>query len=101
MKKINLLFLVVLLLGILAGCQTVTGRTAGETVDDGTITSEINIRIIRDSEMKFLQIGVETFAGHVSLTGSVPTKEAENRLIELAKGIRGVKDVKSNLIIRK
>jgi hyperosmotically inducible periplasmic protein len=100
MKRLMLMGMVLVFVVAMIGCQTLTGRSAGETVDDATITSEINIKIINDHDLKFLKIGVETFTGHVTLTGAVPSKEAEDRLVALAKAIKGVKDVKSNLIIK-
>lgn len=93
--------LAVLLLALISGCASITGRTAGEIVDDSAITSAINMEIIKSPELKYLKINVDSFRGHVTLTGAVPNKNAELKLIDIAKGVRGVKSVKSNLIIEK
>lgn len=93
--------LAVLLLTLFVGCASITGRTAGEIVDDSAITSAINIEIIKSPEFKYLKINVDSFRGHVTLTGVVSNKNAELKLIDIAKGVRGVKSVKSNLIIEK
>lgn len=89
----------IFLLAFIFSCATVTGRTAGEIVDDSSITTAINIKIIEAPELKYLKINVDTFKGNVTLTGTVPNRRAEQRLIELSKGVKGVKSVKSNLII--
>lgn len=89
----------IFLLAFIFSCATVTGRTAGEIVDDSSITTAINIKIIEAPELKYLKINVDTFRGNVTLTGTVPNRRAEQRLIELSKVVKGVKSVKSNLII--
>lgn len=91
----------IFLLSVLYGCASLTGRTAGEIVDDSSITTAINVEIIKSPELKYLKINVDTFRGHVTITGTVPSKSAEQKLIEIAKGVRGVKSVKSNLLIEK
>jgi len=96
MKRVVVL---ILLSALVFSCASVTGRTAGEIVDDSSITTEINYQIVKDPELSYLKINVDTFRGHVTLTGVVPSKEAERRLIKLAEGVRGVKSVKSNLMI--
>ncbi|MDI6800585.1 MAG: BON domain-containing protein [Thermodesulfovibrionales bacterium] len=89
----------VILVVFVSGCASVTGRTAGETIDDSSITSEINLLIIKDPDLKYLKINVDTFRGYVTLTGVVPNKKAEQRLIDLSKQVRGVRSVTSNLMI--
>ncbi len=94
-RLLSLIFLLVFIFS----CATITGRTAGEIVDDSSITTAINIKIIEAPELKYLKINVDTFRGNVTLTGTVPNRRAEQRLIELSKVVKGVKSVKSNLII--
>jgi len=95
------LLTLILLLAFACSCASMTGRTAGEIVDDSSITTAINVKIIEEPELKYLKINVDTFRGHVTLTGTAPSAQAEQRLIELASGVRGVKSVKSNLIIER
>ncbi len=99
MKQIVFYFIIIVLMS--SGCASLTGRTAGEIIDDSTITSAINVKIIQDPELKYLKINVDSFRGHVTLTGTVPNKRAEDRLVEIAKSVKGVKSVKTNLIIEK
>lgn len=99
MKRIVLSVILIVLMNL--GCASLTGRTAGEIVDDSSITAAINVKIIEDAELKYLKININSFRGHVTLTGTVPNKHAEERLIKIANNVRGVKSVKANLIIEK
>lgn len=94
--------LVVLMLGVFlfSGCASLTGRTAGQTVDDSAITAKINQRIVGDPDLSYLKINVDTFQGHVTLTGTVPNKEAQDKLVRYAKETAGVKDVKTNIVVQ-
>ncbi|MBI5559911.1 MAG: BON domain-containing protein [Deltaproteobacteria bacterium] len=89
----------VCLLALLAGCATPGGRSVGEVIDDAAITSKINALIIEDKELKFFKIDVDTFSGGVTLHGAVSSAEAERKIIGLAKGVRGVKEVTSKLTV--
>ncbi|RJQ14198.1 MAG: BON domain-containing protein [Nitrospiraceae bacterium] len=95
-----LITLIPIVLAVFFSCRTVTGRSAGEIIDDGVITSEINAKILRSPDVSYLKINVDTTEGDVVLTGSVPSKEAEERLINIVNEVRGVKSVKSELKIR-
>jgi hyperosmotically inducible protein len=86
-------------LTVSAGYVYATGGTAGKIVDDAVITTEINGKIVKDPELQFFKINVDTKEGNVTLTGKVPNKKAEDRLIGLAKKVNDVKSVTSNLTI--
>lgn len=98
MRKSAIVLLVVLV-GLFA-CQSMTGRTAGQTVDDSVIKSEINGKILADPDLKFFQIDVASFNGNVTLSGQVPNREAETKLLNIARNTKGVKSVKSNLQVK-
>lgn len=92
-------FLYLCVIAVLFGCATPAGRSPGEVIDDATITSKINALIINEPDLKFLKINVDTFKGVVTLRGAVSSAEAERKLIKLAKGVHGAKDVSSKLTI--
>lgn len=98
MSKLILCILLISL-GLSLGCASITGKTAGEHIDDANITAAINLKIIEDPELKYFKINVDTTRGNVVLTGFVSSKRAEERLIEIAKSVRGVKSVRSHLKI--
>jgi len=92
-------FCVFLAIVIFSGCASMTGRTAGEIVDDSVITAAINAKIVEDPQLSYLKVNVNSTAGHVVLTGFVPNQQAEDRLINLAREVQGVKSVKSEMKI--
>jgi len=98
MKNVALLtVLVVFGLALFSGCATMTGETAGEKIDDASITAEANVIIVKDPDAQYFKINVDTSQGNVVLTGFVNSKETEARLVDKLKQIRGVKSVKSLL----
>jgi osmotically-inducible protein OsmY len=98
MKKVVLLtVLMVFGLALFAGCASMTGRTAGEYIDDASITTEANAIIVKDPDAKYLKIDVSSTDGNVVLTGFIRDKKAEERIVAKIRQIKGVKSVKSDL----
>jgi hyperosmotically inducible protein len=89
------LLALVLALPLFAAC----GKTVGETIDDATITTRVKTAFINDPQVGALRIDVDTFKGVVTLSGRVKSKAEETKAIALARGIKGVSDVKSTLQI--
>jgi hyperosmotically inducible protein len=56
--------------------------------------------LVNDSSLDVARIDVVTARGVVTLSGRVRTKDEEGRAIALAKGVKGVTDVKSTLLIQ-
>ncbi len=99
-KKVVLLaVLMVFGLALLSGCATMTGETAGQNIDDSTITTQVNGTIVKDPDAHYLKIDVTTTTGDVVLQGFVNSRETEGRLVSKIKQIKGVKSVKSLLKI--
>ncbi|MBI5739459.1 MAG: BON domain-containing protein [Nitrospirae bacterium] len=102
MKQVLVIvFMLLFVSGHLVGCRTMTGKTAGEIVDDSAIVAQINAKIVKDPDLKFFSIDVDSTRGNVVLGGIVTTKEAEETLIKIAEGVAGVKSVTSNLEVKK
>ena len=98
MKRLVLLAIFTILgLTLFSGCATMTGETAGEKIDDATITTEANAVIVKDPDAHYLKINVDTTQGNVVLTGFVNSSKTEERLVGKIRQIRGVKSVKSLL----
>jgi osmotically-inducible protein OsmY len=74
-----------------------TGETAGEKIDDATITTEANALIVKDRDAQYLKIDVDTRQGNVVVSGFVNSKETEGRIVGKIREIRGVKSVKTLL----
>jgi osmotically-inducible protein OsmY len=96
--KLTSLLLVLALVAplLLSACA----KAPDTRTEDLTITTRVKTAFINDQVVGKARIDVETFKGVVTLSGRVQSKEEEQRAIELARTIRGVVDVKSNLQIR-
>lgn len=88
-----------LLLSMLSGCSYLTGKTTGQSLDDTVITGDIKGKILKDRELKTFAIDVNSYKGDVTVSGQVPNKAAEQRLIDYVRNTKGVKSVKTNLEI--
>jgi len=83
----------------LAGCQSLTGETAGENIDDSVLTTEIKTRLAEEKLINSTRVGVKTERGVVYLTGAVATAEERNRVVQITKNVRGVREVVNGLEI--
>jgi len=115
MKKLSLLMIVFCALyGVIAftGCTASknTGTAVsegtkeaaeetGETVTDASITAAVKMKMADDELVKARNIDVDTNEGVVTLNGTVGSKAEEQKAIDLARTIDGVKNVVSNLQI--
>jgi osmotically-inducible protein OsmY len=87
---------------LLSSCAAFSGReTAGEYVDDTSITTSVKNNIFQDPSLKMFQIHVETFKNQVQLSGFVDSQEEIARAGQIAKNVNGVQSVKNSLVIRK
>ena len=85
----------------MAACAAIQGReTAGEYVDDATLSAKVRAEIVRDPNLKMGQVGVETMQGVVQLSGFVPSKDLSVRAEQIARRVDGVRGVKNDLVVR-
>ncbi len=84
-----------------AGCQALTGKTAGETIDDATLTATVKSKLVADKATNVLRIDVDTNRGTVYLNGIVETADQRARAEEIARRVDGVKGVVNNLQTRR
>lgn len=96
-KKLATLIFVLLL----GGCQAMTGRTAGQNVDDAALTASVQSQLTADRLSNFTRIDVDTNNGVVSLNGVVESAENRARAEQLARRVNGVKNVVNNLQVQK
>jgi osmotically-inducible protein OsmY len=96
-KAIFMSVLMVFGLALFSGCASMTGRTAGEHIDDASITTQANAIIVKDADAKYLKIDVSSLEGNVTLQGFIHDRKAEDRIVSEIRKINGVKSVKSNL----
>jgi hyperosmotically inducible protein len=93
----NTLVALFVVLALVAGFQSVTGRSAAANVDDAGITASVKTKIVADKAANLTRIDVDTIRGTVYLNGLVDTAERRARAERLAKQISGVKGVVNNL----
>lgn len=74
------------------------GQTAGQKLDDATITAEVKSRILADETSRGININVDTTNGIVTLRGTAPTDAAKQRAEAIAEDVDGVKDVNNALL---
>lgn len=84
----------------LVGCQSMTGKTAGENVSDASISTAVQSKLTADRMSNFTRVDVDTERGVVNLSGVVQSAEQKARASELARQVNGVKKVNNNLQIQ-
>jgi hyperosmotically inducible periplasmic protein len=101
MRLLKNLLVVILTIFSLAGCQAMTGRTAGQNVDDSVLTSSVKTKLAGDKVSSLARVDVDTTNGIVSLNGVVESSDQRTRAQELASQVSGVKKVVNNLQVQK
>ena len=104
MRKLNFfnsLLILASLTGLLTACETITGQEKpSEYVDDAGITAQIKAAIFAEPSLHMLQIHVDTLKGVVQLSGFVESKDQVMKAVKLARNIRGVKNVRNDIIVK-
>jgi len=90
----------VLATSFMACASTRTHEGTGEYVDDTAITTKVKAAIFTDSELKVMQINVETFKGVVQLSGFVNSSASVTKAGEVARSVKGVVEVKNDLVVK-
>ncbi len=91
--------LCILLVTVVACASTPKKRSFGEVVDDSMITNRLKVKFMKDKVVKAHEIDIDTWKGIVSLKGGVDSQKQINRAIEISERQRGVRQVKSYLVI--
>ena len=90
-----------LLVMFLMSCQAMTGKTAGQNVDDSTITASVKSTLVADKAANLTRIDVDTNNGVVALNGVVESPDQKARAEQLARRVDGVRNVINNLQVQK
>jgi osmotically-inducible protein OsmY len=91
----------VLLMATALGCaSTAKQEGSGEYVDDTVITGKVKAAIFNEPTLKSAEINVETFKGVVQLSGFVSSQAAENKAVDVARTVAGVKSVKNDMRVK-
>ena len=85
----------------LAACAAVEGReTAGQYVDDASISTKVRTQLVQAQSLKAFNIHVETMQGTVQLSGFVDTRAQKDQAGTIARGVAGVVGVQNNILVK-
>ena len=89
------------LVAVVAGCQSMTGKSAGTNIDDATITASVKSKLVGEKASNLTRVDVDTNNGTVYLNGTVESAEQKAKAEQLAGQASGVKTVVNNLQVHK
>jgi hyperosmotically inducible protein len=92
--------MLVMMLILAAGCKDMTGKTAGENLDDATITASVKAKLVAEQAANLTRVDVDTNKGIVQLSGVVESAERKAQAEQLALQVEGVKSVTNNLQVQ-
>jgi osmotically-inducible protein OsmY len=86
---------------LVAGCPgDRMSRSTEEAADDSLLANKVKIALYADQEVKGRPITVEASQGVIQLSGVVASPTEAQRAIQIAKGIKGVKEVRNRLTVQ-
>jgi len=72
-------------------------RSLGSRIDDATISSMIDTRLIAEKDLPSRWISAEVIGGRVVLTGYLPRQEQIDRAVYICRHVSGVRSVRSEI----
>ncbi len=95
------LFVAAMLAIFISGCGVFTGQeSAGQYVDDATITTRVKTRFIEDEKVGAMRLSVETMQGTVQLSGFATSSAERQWAGEIARAVPGVRGVRNDIVVR-
>lgn len=73
---------------------------AGKYVDDAVLTAKVKAALLKEPELKSLDVSVETLRGEVLLSGFVKDQAQRDKAMKAAVAVNGVTAVKDALVVR-
>jgi len=73
---------------------------AGKYVDDSVITARVKTALLKEPELKSLDVSVETMRGEVLLSGFVKDETQRQKAMKAAVAVNGVASVKDAMVVR-
>lgn len=84
-----------------ASCETrQKSALASDAVADSVITTKVKADLIKEPNLKSLDVHVETTNGVVNLSGFVPSQAEVDKAVDVARNVKGVSKVQSSLRIQ-
>ena len=100
-RAMKTLVMMVVVFSALSGCQSITGKSAGTTIDDASITAAVKSKLVADKMWNLTRVDPDTNSGTVYLVGTVDSDDQRTRAEQLAREAKGVKNVVNNLQVQK
>ena len=85
---------------VAAGASPGHARTIGQVIDDATLVASVKAKLTADQLSNLVRIDVGSDGGVVTLSGTVPTAERRDRIVQIASAVNGVKRVVNNIQVR-
>ena len=82
---------------VAAGASPGHARTIGQVIDDATLVASVKAKLTADQLSNLVRIDVGSDGGVVTLSGTVPTAERRDRIVQIASAVNGVKRVVNNI----
>ena len=84
-----------------AGCAVSRGQqSVGGYVDDAGITTLVKSRMLENKQVSGTSISVETLNGTVMLSGFAKSSAEKAAAESIARGVKGVTNVKNEIAVR-
>lgn len=89
------------LAALLAACSgTPSKESTGEYIDDSVITTRVKSAFVQDKLVDAAEVKVDTFKGHVQLSGVADSQSEIERAAQIALKVPGVKSVRNDLRLK-
>ena len=85
--------------GGLAGCAS-ADRSSGQVVDDMMISRRVSGALNDSPIYKFNDVDVKAYNGVIQLSGWAAAPEQKRKAEEIAKNVRGVREVVNNITVK-
>jgi hyperosmotically inducible periplasmic protein len=73
---------------------------AGKYVEDSVVTAKVKAALLKEPDLKSLDVSVETLRGEVLLSGFVKDERQREKAMKTAVAINGVVSVKDAMVVR-
>lgn len=85
---------------VVAAVAAPVTTTVGTEIDDTVVTAKVKSALLDDTEIKGLDIKVETRKGMVLLSGFVDSQVQMDRAVAVARTVEGVKSIESGMALK-
>ncbi len=92
--------LVILLVCLVSGCETIRQKTSGPEFEDAKLTAIIKADLAKEDTASVQAISVKVDNGVATLKGTVNSAEKKAKAEEITSKVSGVKSVVNNLEVK-